>query len=279
MPSNWEIVREVSVYRDLTYVAGAAYQAQVTVTYSSPIWPNWVVVAKDVVSRLLRYVAGAPLGTVVTVTFDSPVPTGWVVISTAATTRDIRFGPADLPAPTGLTAVKGGFIDLKWNAVAGAIGYNVKQRIAKTDPYVTIAANQLSPHYVDTNVGATTYYYVVTAIGANGKESPPSNEVATSPLAEPEPPTNVVAPPGDSRVALTWKAPSGAAYYNVKRALNTKGPYSLVANMITTTSYADTLVSNGTLYLMSTAINIKNIESGLSAEGLARPNIPPFCCD
>ena len=278
VPANWVITREDTVNRDLMFVAGAAYQAKVTVTLSSPVWTNWVITQQTAFLRDLLFVGGAPQGTVITVTLSSPVPPGWIVISTAAAFRDIRFGSAGVGAPTNLKGVKGGgFIQLTWDAVAGAIGYNVKQRVFKTNPFITIAGNLRLNNYTDTNVsGGYTYYYIVTAIGSDGRESLPSAEIAVSPLVDPDAPLNVVATYGDRQVTISWTAVAGAVYYNVKRSTVSKGPYTTVANMTRSTSFVDGYVSNGTKYFyVVSSINSKNIESGPSLEVSAIPNIPP----
>src|SRR6185295_1497316 len=113
-------------------------------------------------------------------------------------------------------------------------------------------------------------------IGPDGKESPPSAEIAIAALADPNAPSNVVAKAGNYQVTLTWTKPFGAVYYNVKKSLVSKGPYATVANMITATTFVDQSVSNGTTYYyVVSAISSKNIESGPSAEVSAKPNSPP----
>lgn len=279
VPTNWVITRETSSARDLMFVGGAAYQAKVTVALSSPVWPNWVVTRRDNYTRDLYYVAGAPQGTIVTVTPDSPVPPGWIVIVTNGTvSRDIRFGSAGVAAPTNLKGVKGGgFIQLTWDAVPGAIGYNVKQRVFKTNPFVIIAPNLQLNRYTDTNVsGGYTYYYIVTAIGPDGREGLPSAEIAVSPLSDPDAPTNLTATYDNGRIVLSWTAAPGAVSYNVKRKINGTTSYGTIANMLQATTYTDTAVQNGTKYFyVVTSINAKNIESGPSQEVSAIPNIPP----
>ena len=90
--------------------------------------------------------------------------------------------PSTTPAPMNLTVVAGDKkVTLSWNAVAGANGYNVKRSTTAGGPYTTIASNITGTSYVDaTVVNGTTYYYVVTAIGANG-ESANSNEASATP--------------------------------------------------------------------------------------------------
>ncbi|CUH96768.1 hypothetical protein P22_2879 [Propionispora sp. 2/2-37] len=91
-----------------------------------------------------------------------------------------------IPAPTNLIATPGDSqVTLNWNVVTDATGYNVKRSTTAGGPYETIASNVSGTSYVDTNiVNGTTYYYVITAITADG-ESGNSNEASATPQAAP----------------------------------------------------------------------------------------------
>src|ERR1039458_1621660 len=64
-------------------------------------------------------------------------------------------------------------------------------------------------------------------------------------LQPPSVPTGVTATAGNQQVALTWNASSDATSYNVGRATTTGGPYTTISSP-TTTSFADSTVTNGT---------------------------------
>jgi fibronectin type 3 domain-containing protein len=64
--------------------------------------------------------------------------------------------------------------------------------------------------------------------------------------AQPGAPSLNVPTPGDSTVALSWSAVSGATY-DVKRSTTSGGPYTTLIN-VSTTSYADNTAVNGTTY-------------------------------
>jgi hypothetical protein len=89
--------------------------------------------------------------------------------------------PANLIASAGDSQIM-----LNWDAVTGATGFNVKRTTAAGGPYTTIASNVSGTNYLDSDVlNGITYYYVVTAITAEG-ESANSNEASATPAAEPD---------------------------------------------------------------------------------------------
>ena len=100
------------------------------------------------------------------------------------------------------------------------------------------------------NTGAIDDYFTIIKNGGGGG-APPA-------------PTGLVATPGNSQVALSWNAATGAATYNVKRSTTSGGPYSPIQTGVTTTSFTDTTVSNGTTYYY--------VVSGVSSGGQEGPN-------
>jgi hypothetical protein len=96
------------------------------------------------------------------------------------------YTPMIINAPAKLIAVAGDSqVMLNWDAVIDATGYNVKRSTTAGGPYTTIASNVAGISYVDKDVvNGTTYYYVVTAIAADG-ESANSNEASATPAAPP----------------------------------------------------------------------------------------------
>ena len=91
-------------------------------------------------------------------------------------------------APTGLTVTAGSTkVTLAWNAVSGATSYTVKRSTASGGPYTSLATNVTSPGYVDTGLAnGTTYYYLVSAVGAGG-ESVNSGMSSATPAIVPPP--------------------------------------------------------------------------------------------
>jgi enterochelin esterase-like enzyme/fibronectin type 3 domain-containing protein/regulation of enolase protein 1 (concanavalin A-like superfamily) len=94
-----------------------------------------------------------------------------------------------------------------------------------------------------------------------------------SPLAVPPVPGGLVATAGIGQAALSWTASSNVTIYNVKRALTTGGPYTLVATGVTTTNYTDTnLVGLTTYDYVVSALNAGG-ESANSAQASVTPTV------
>jgi len=86
-------------------------------------------------------------------------------------------------APTGLGATGGNHqVGLSWNTASGATSYNVKRSSTNGGSYATIT-NLASAGCIDANVvNGTKYYYVVSAVNANGEGSN-STQVAVMPTS------------------------------------------------------------------------------------------------
>jgi autotransporter-associated beta strand protein len=94
-----------------------------------------------------------------------------------------------------------------------------------------------------------------------------------SPMSPPAAPGGLSATAGLEQTALSWMASSNAAFYNVERATNTGGPYTIVATGITSTNFTDTnLVGLTTYYYVISALNAGG-ESANSAQASATPTV------
>jgi glucosylceramidase len=178
-------------------------------------------------------------------------------------------------APTNLTAAAGNAqVSLSWSASSGATSYNVKRSTTSGGSYTTVQSGVTSTSFTNTGLtNGTTYYYVVTAVNSAG-ESGNSNQASATPAAAtvPAAPTNLTAAAGNAQVSLSWSASSGATSYNVKRSTASGGPYSTVQSGVTSTSFTNTGLTNGTTYYyVVTALNSAG-ESGNSNQASATPS-------
>ncbi|OME07840.1 hypothetical protein BSK64_06165 [Paenibacillus odorifer] len=94
------------------------------------------------------------------------------------------IAPKPPEAPLNLEANGGNAqVLLNWKTTSEANSYNIKRSLTLGGPYTMIVSNVTKTTYTDTAVNnGITYYYIVTAIGANG-ESKNSNEASATPIA------------------------------------------------------------------------------------------------
>jgi fibronectin type 3 domain-containing protein len=186
-------------------------------------------------------------------------------------------------APTGLGATPGnGQVSLSWNASSGATSYNVYRGTSSGthDPTPLNGSPVNSTTYTDTGLtNGTAYYYVVSAVNSGGESGTSGEASATPEPTAPGVPSGLIASRGDRQVSLTWNAVSGAASYNVKRSTIAGGPYSTISGpsgTLTTTSYIDTGLTNGTTYYYVVSAVNGGGESANSTQvsGTPQPAIP-----
>jgi hypothetical protein len=94
-----------------------------------------------------------------------------------------QFSYAIYPAPAGLAATPGDVqVALSWNPALNATGYNLKRASVSGGPYSVVGGGLTGTNFTDVAVtNGCTYYYVVSALRANG-ESFNSAEVSATPF-------------------------------------------------------------------------------------------------
>jgi len=186
--------------------------------------------------------------------------------------------PVNAPtaAPTGLGAAGGaGVVNLGWtqSITPGITGNNVYRSITGNGgPYNLLANLAATTSYSDTAVTAgATYYYSVTAVSPSGESALSAYSGATT---VPAAPTGLAANAGNAQVALSWTATTGASSYKVKRAIVSGGPYTTIATGVTSPSYTNTALTNGTTYYYVVSAVNGSGESANSAQVSATPSAP-----
>ncbi|TVX98979.1 fibronectin type III domain-containing protein [Paenibacillus cremeus] len=92
-------------------------------------------------------------------------------------------------------------------------------------------------------------------------------------VARPAAPTGLTAVAGNAIVNLSWTATSGMSYA-VKRSVTNGGPYTIVQSGITTGSYVDNGLNNGTTYYYVVSASSNGLESADSSQAAATPQQP-----
>ncbi len=124
-----------------------------------------------------------------------------------------------------------------------------------------------------TNMGAAAILNKIFVIGGSGGNI--TDQVISltleSSTESPTKPLDLTATGGNSVVDLSWGAVSGADSYTVKRSLTEGGPYTVIADGVTDTTYSDTDVVNGTTYYYVVTAVSAGGESENSNEASATP--------
>ena len=134
-----------------------------------------------------------------------------------------------LLAPAGLTANSGKMrIELSWASSIGATSYNIKRALVSKGPYetITMAGAVKTNSFVDQDTRLTegkTYFYVVSAVNAQGQESYNSTEVSVKLVPPPVAPLislNLYRVNDDGSVYIYWNHDAGLAVsgYKINRA-------------------------------------------------------------
>jgi fibronectin type 3 domain-containing protein len=195
--------------------------------------------------------------------------------------------PTAPSAPQGLTATGGNqTVQLVWSAPASNGGaavtsYNVYRSTTPGGEGATpLATGVTKTTYADSAVtNGTAYYYTVAAVNSAGA-GPQSGEATATPQATaPSAPTGLAASAGNATVTLSWTAPnpngSPITGYNVYRSTTPGGEGTTpLATGVTTTSYIDNAVTNGTTYYYTVAAVNAIATSAQSGEASATPKVP-----
>jgi len=153
------------------------------------------------------------------------------------------------PANFQTSSVTDNSVNLTWNIVNAASGYNIYRSLNVNSGYEKINTNLIASNvFTDTNVSQnTTYYYKVSAI-FDSDESAQSAGITVI--------TRLIAPNGVqissttlTSINLTWNSVSGANKYNIYRSTSENGTYNKInLTDITLCSYSDNGLPSNTVY-------------------------------
>jgi fibronectin type 3 domain-containing protein len=163
----------------------------------------------------------------------------------------LRADPPAPPATVSATAISASEIDLSWSDVSSETGYRVERSTDGLTGWTQIAAPaQDITAYHDTGLSAaTTYYYRVLAVNANGATA--SDVVSATTLgARPAAPTGLTATAtSQTRIDLSWNDTQGESGYSIERSADgTSGWTAIGTTAQDITSSGDTSVQAATTY-------------------------------
>ncbi|PZU35976.1 MAG: hypothetical protein DI573_14575, partial [Microbacterium sp.] len=202
------------------------------------------------------------------------------------------FGP-DAPADlTATLSTEADSVELAWESVDGATGYNVYRADASpvpTDGAPLNAAPLATTEFVDdTVVPGHTYHYTVTALADGVPASAPATEASVTTPSEataPPAPVGVTATPGETGIAIAWDAVEGALGYKVYRGaasdVATTGTALSGETALTATSFVDATAVPGLEYFyVVVAIGAEELVSEASAavSTTIEEDLPPTQC-
>ena len=171
----------------------------------------------------------------------------------------VSSGLCKLPRPvvTGSNVSSTGKVKLTWEAVDGAVGYEVYRSTNKSSGY-TLLKSLTGTSLTNTSAEAgTTYYYKVKAIAEEAAVSSAFSSVVTRTCDLPRT-TVTVTTNNMGRPKLSWDKVSGAVEYQVYRATSKSGSYSLIKTTKSSSMTDSDVQSNTTYYYKVKAIASKS---------------------
>lgn len=158
---------------------------------------------------------------------------------------------ATVGKPSGVTAetVSAAKVNVSWNAVSGATGYQVWRGTSATGSFTALGSVTETSRASVGLTANTTYYYKVRAyIMVNGTKYYGAYSTVVSATTKVAAPAGVKAATSSvSKIEVSWNAVNGATGYQVWRGTSATGSFTALGS-VTTTSRVSTGLSAGTTY-------------------------------
>lgn len=158
----------------------------------------------------------------------------------------------------GLRATGGnGKVDLSWNIVPEASGYNIYKAFSEGGPYNLYAGNIDALSYSVSGLdNGNTYWFKVAAVNSAGEGDKGSAAAASAvaPVIPPVPPAAVNATSGNASAVISWDCVAGASSYTVYVGPSASGPFTQSAT-VSGSPYTVTGLSNGRPYWFAVGAN------------------------
>ena len=141
---------------------------------------------------------------------------------------------------------------ISWQAVEGAVKYELYRSTKSTKSYTLLATVDTLSYTDETVSSGKTYYYKVKAIGEVSKSAESSYVKLTGKCATPV--ITVAVSESSGKPVLTWEKISGAKKYTVYYATSAAGKYKSLGTT-TKTTYTHTKATAGTVYFYKIVAN------------------------
>ena len=191
-----------------TGLVAADGNAQVTLTWTASSGATGYYVKRSITTGAETQIASATSTSFTDTSLTNGTKYFYVVSAynsygQSANSAEVNATPAAPAAAVSLTAtVVNSQVALAWTASAGATSYNVKRSTTNNGPYSTVNSPTVT-NYTDSGLAnGTTYYYVVSAVGAGG-EGPNSGQVSATPVNTP-PDVTITVNPANTRLISPW---------------------------------------------------------------------------
>lgn len=156
--------------------------------------------------------------------------------------------------PTGLASAQNpdGSVGLSWtpDSTASPVPkFVVKRSLRSGGPYTILNPAVSGTSFTDLAISNnTTYYYVVAATNNTGTSLDSSEIMQMVSASTPNAVISLAATPGPQTVTLTWNGDFTDMTFSVMRSTQRGGPYTEIKSKLTSPSYVDTPVTDGTPY-------------------------------
>ena len=192
-------------------------------------------------------------------------------------------GVQKLPAPSNLrtTSVSQSQINLAWDAVTGAVKYNVYYATSVSGQYSKITESLANAFSLSGLTENTNYYFKVSAIDVSNTEGDMSGPLTAKTSANPgvqklPAPSNLrTTSVSHSQINLAWDAVTGAVKYNVYYATSATGQYSKIIESSASTAAHTGLAANTDYYYKVAAVDASNTEGNMSGPLTAKTSADP----
>jgi fibronectin type 3 domain-containing protein len=210
----------------------------------------------------------APAGTVVQYHVTA-VNSGGTESPAAASSLSVSGTVPAAPTIQTLDGTSGTTVSVGWTAVSGATSYVVLREGPGQNTFTAIASGLTSTSYTDSAVtSGATYQYEVQAQNSSGlspKSAAASVPVGPGSTALAAPAITLADGSSGTQVSLAWSAVPGATSYTVEREGPGQSSFTAIAAGLTTTSFADTVVTAGANYLYEVSAQASGQNSASSA--------------